>query len=191
MVKNFNLKPEFKRRATLSKQCLVLGLTDFESVYNHVQQLPYGRNSNRSDYTLILKENKGTCSTKHAFLKALAIENNVEDLHLCLGIFKMDRHNTPKIGTILDSYQLDYIPEAHCYLKMNNIIKDITFKSSEQPVFANSLLHEDCIMPEQIGDYKIELHQSFLMSWIDKGNIKLSFEALWKVREMCIAQLSE
>lgn len=190
MVKNFNLSAH----KTLSKQCLALGLTNYDTVYNVVQQLPYGRNSNRSNYTLILKENKGTCSTKHAFLKAIAIENNCKDLKLCLGIFKMNRNNTPKITTILDIYQLEYIPEAHCYLKVNDVIKDITFNDNninDQPAFTNSLLHEEFILPEQIGDYKVEYHQAFLKSWIVKENVPLSYEKLWKVRELCIAQLSK
>nr|WP_321245516.1 hypothetical protein [uncultured Psychroserpens sp.] len=189
MVKNFKLS----QKESLSKQCVSLGLTDFDAVYNYMKQLPYGRNSNRSNYKLVLKENKGTCSTKHAFLKAVAIENNTEDLKLCLGIFKMNRDNTPKISAVLDRYQLDYIPEAHCYLKVSDTIKDITFNDShnELPAFAQSLLHEEFILPEHIGEYKVNLHQTFLKSWIIKENIPLTFDELWKVRELCIAQLSK
>ncbi|WP_040278504.1 hypothetical protein [Psychroserpens damuponensis] len=187
MVKYFNLldsKP-------LSKQCIALGLTNFESVYEFVKQLPYGRNTNRSDYTLILKERKGTCSTKHAFLKAIALENNYEDLQLYMGIFKMNKENTSKISSILDAHKLDYIPEAHCYLKLNNVIKDITFNTNEAPIFAKTLVHEALITPEQIGDYKLKWHQAYLKSWLVNQNISLSYNDLWKVRELCIAQLSE
>jgi len=138
MVRNFNLS----KTKIISKQCHELGLINFDTLYNYVIKLPYGRNSNRSDYKLILEEHKGTCSTKHAFLKAIAIENDIEDITLCLGVFKMNRDNTPKITAILDTYDIDYIPEAHCYLKVDNTIKDITFNDRKQPVFAASLLHE-------------------------------------------------
>jgi hypothetical protein len=187
MVKNFNLSES----KSLSKQCVSLGLTDFDAVYNYVRQLPYGRNSNRRNYKLILKEKRGTCSTKHAFLKARYLENNNEDLKLCLGIFKMNSNNTPKISGVLDTYQLDYIPEAHCYLKVGETIKDITFNDNEKPIFIESLLHEEAILPEQIGSYKIILHQTFLTSWIEEESVQLTFDDLWKVRELCIAQLSE
>lgn len=187
MVINFNLS----KTEILSKQCHELGLIDFDILYDFVKKLHYGRNSKRNDFRLIIEENKGTCSTKHAFLKAIAIENDIEDITLCLGIFKMNRENTPKISTVLDAHNLDYIPEAHCYLKIDDIIKDITFNDSEQPVFAASLLHEEHILPEQIGDYKIKLHQSFLKSWIIKDNVQFSFDELWNVRELCITKLSE
>ena len=105
----------------------------------------------------------------------------------------MNSINTPKITTVLDTYQLDYIPEAHCYLKVNDTIKDITFNKSnnEQPAFAKSLLYEEFILPEQIGTYKITCHQAFLKSWIIKEKVPLDFEELWRVRELCIDQLSK
>jgi hypothetical protein len=187
MEKNFNLS----RKEPLSNQCISLGLTNFNTVYNYVKQLPYGRNSNRSNYKLVLEENRGTCATKHAFLKAIAIENDNKDVKLCLGIFKMNRDNTPKISAILEANHLDYIPEAHCYLKVDDIIKDITFNTNESPAFAKTLLCEEFILPEQISDYKINLHQSFLKSWMAKEDAQFSFDELWKIRERCIAQLFE
>jgi hypothetical protein len=189
MVKNFKLSGS----KILSKQSISLGLTHFDALYNYVKNIPYGRNSNRSNYKLILNENKGTCSTKHAFLKAIAVENERDDIKLCLGVFKMNNDNTPKVSTILDRYQLDYIPEAHCYLKVNDTINDITFTNSGngEPDFAQCVLHEEFIAPEQIGDYKVNLHQTFLKSWIINENMTFNFDELWKIRELCIAALSE
>ncbi|MEH6536081.1 MAG: hypothetical protein V7719_06795 [Psychroserpens sp.] len=187
MVKNFNLS----KSQSLSKQCIIKGLTDFYSVFNYIKQLPYGRLANRSDYTLILRENKGTCSTKHAFLKAIAIENGIEDLKLCLGVFKMNAKNTPKLKLVLEQHDLDYIPEAHCYLKHNETIMDITFGNDGDPAFVDTLMHEEFIIPEHIGDYKVELHQSFLKSWIANENLEFSFDELWKIRESCILAISK
>ena len=42
----------------------------FEELIVKVKNLPYGRNANRYDFSLVLSENKGTCSSKHAFLKS-------------------------------------------------------------------------------------------------------------------------
>jgi hypothetical protein len=42
---------------------------DFEALIEKVKNIPYGRNSNRTDFSLVISENKGTCSSKHAFLK--------------------------------------------------------------------------------------------------------------------------
>jgi hypothetical protein len=187
MVKNINLTIQ----NPLSQNCIKLGLTHLYSVYKYVQQIPYGRNSNRSDYTLILEENKGTCSTKHAFLKALALENDYNNIELRLGIFEMNSTNTIKISKILNTYKLDYIPEAHCYLKLNHTINDITFNCNKPPIFSKTLMHEEYIIPNQIGNYKVNMHQKFIKSWIEKENISLNFDKIWEIRELCIAQLSE
>ncbi|MDG5491876.1 hypothetical protein [Psychroserpens sp. SPM9] len=187
MVRNFKLS----KHKLLSKACISRELTDFSSVYNHIKSLPYGRTTNRSDYASVLSEHKGTCSTKHAFLKAIAIENDVEDLKLFLGIFKMNALNTPKLKSILESYNLNYIPEAHCYLKYHHQILDLTFGTDTHPAFVATLMYETSIIPEQIGDYKVELHQSYLKSWLDNEELDMSFDELWSIREACIAEISE
>ena len=187
MVKNFNLT----KNKPLSKLCIAKGFSDFHAVFEHIKQLPYGRTINRSDYTQVIKEDKGTCSTKHAFLKAIAIENDINDLKLCLGVFKMNSENTPQLKSILETHGLNYIPEAHCYLKYDNTSIDITFGADSDPEFINDLLYEELIFPEHIGNYKVDFHQSFLKSWIKSENLKLSFNELWKIREACIIKLSE
>lgn len=187
------MEPSFKLTTLkpLSKASISKGYSDFKSVFNYIKALPYGRPSNRSDFTLVLTEEKGTCSTKHAFLKAIAIENDFEDLELCLGIFKMNVENTPKIKTILEQHQLSYIPEAHCYLKLVDKVIDITFRTPNETSFVKSLLHEETILPEHIGAYKVNLHKSYLKSWIETEHLPLSFDELWTIRETCISAISE
>jgi hypothetical protein len=80
-----------------------------------VRSLPYGRNSDHSDWRLVLGEGRGTCSTKHALLADLARENR-RHVALVLGIYEMDEDNTQEIGTVLDRNGLPCVPEAHCYL---------------------------------------------------------------------------
>src|SRR5215813_2060548 len=94
---------------------VVRGITDFRSAGRYLHQLPYGRNSNRADFRLVLPEGRGTCSTKHALLAELACEQNLP-IVLTLGIYEMHEWNTPGTGKVLDQYGLSFIPEAHCYL---------------------------------------------------------------------------
>ncbi|WP_299274934.1 hypothetical protein [uncultured Psychroserpens sp.] len=187
MDKSIKLSPA----QPLSKVCLDKGLSDFEAVFNFVKQLPYGRTTNRSDFTQVLQEHKGTCSTKHALLKAIAIENDIDDLKLCLGVFEMNPKNTPKIKYVLEQYHLDYIPEAHCYLRHHDDIIDITFNSTTEPSFSETLQYEVHIEPNQIGDYKVTFHKSYLKTWIKNEQLHLSFNQLWKIREACILAISE
>ena len=79
-----------------------------------MHSLPYGRNSDRSDWRLILKEGRGTCSTKHALLADLAREN-LRHVVPVLGVYDVDEGNTPGIGTVLERHGIPCVPEAHCY----------------------------------------------------------------------------
>ena len=132
----------------------------------------------------------GTCSTKHALLKTLASENNRADVQLVVGIFRMNEFNTPKVKSCLDRYHLHYIPEAHCYLKLDQTIYDFTGTSFLEMKFIPDLLCEFEIAPDQIFDYKINQHKAFLKEWLVMNpEIKWSIEEIWKIREECISEL--
>ncbi len=153
---------------------------------------PYGRNSHRSDFLLVLPEERGTCSTKHALLAAVAREQNLL-IVLTLGIYEMHERNTPGVGIVLDQHGLSAIPEAHCYLAYQGVRIDITRSGAEPTEPISRFLYEEAIVPEQIGDYKVQLHQRFLCDWIaEKGSpTSLSFAEIWRIREKCIAALAQ
>lgn len=169
----FNFKLNEK---TLSKTCKALGLNNFIAVCNYVHQLPYGRNKNRGDYSLILIEQKGTCSTKHAFLKQIALENNVHEIKLALGIYKMKEFNTKGVGAILKKHSIDYIPKAHVYLKYNDTIYDFTRPKKSNISFEKDLMYQEFIMPDSIRESKVKLHKLFIKDWIKTENISYSFQ---------------
>ena len=175
----------------LSKSCIALGLIDFVLVCKYVKQLPYGRNTDRSNFISILDEKRGTCSTKHAFLKQIAIENEVEQIQFCLCIYKMKETNTKGIGKVLSKYNLNYIPEAHTYLKFNNKILDFTRNETSQTSFENSILFEEKILPKQIGNYKLDFHKNYIKDWIATKEIPYSLQEIWSIREACIAELGK
>lgn len=182
----------FKIKSTLpcSTLCKTNGLRDFISLGNHLKKIPYGRTKHRSDYCSVLIENKGTCSTKHAFLKQIAIENNIQNIQLYIGIYKMNDANTKGVGNVLKSYNLEYIPEAHTYLKINKKTVDITRAIISREFFKDSLLTETKILPNDIGDFKIEFHQKHIKQWLLEEKINSNFETVWRIRELCIAALS-
>ena len=96
------------------------GITSWNALCRYVQLLPYGRNYIRHNLLLVIEEQKGTCSSKHALLKHVADVNNIPNVQLIMGIYKMNEINTPKIGNTLVNNKLNYIPEAHCYLKIDD-----------------------------------------------------------------------
>lgn len=184
---NFNII----NQSELTRELLDLGITNFNDTLNYIQKLPYGRNSDRSNFNLIIEEQKGTCSTKHAYLASLAEQHKMHDVKLFMGIYKMTEENTPGILSVLEKWKLSYVPEAHCYLKINQVITDITRDCNVHVSFDKSLLFEEEILPHQIGDFKINRHQEFIRNWIVSESILYNFETIWHIREACINSLTK
>lgn len=154
-----------------------------------VKNLPYRRNSNRTDFSLVITEKIGTCSSKHAYLKDFADKKNIENVKLVIGIYKMKESNT-KIGNILSENNIEYIPEAHCYLKIDGIPLDCTTSNSNFDKIKKDILQEIEIDPYQVADFKIDFHQNYIKKWLFETNSKFSFDQIWKIREKCIENLS-
>ena len=163
----------------------------FSEAAQYIKSLPYKRNKNKKDIACVLIDNYGTCSTKHALLKQLAIENEQPEFKLMMGIYKMHACNTPHIAPMLHAYKLEYIPEAHNYLRYNNLILEFTSKKSTPADFIPDLLEESEILPEQVTDFKICYHRDYISQWQKQENIPYSIEELWEIREKCIKSLSE
>jgi len=185
---NFNIES----KGEISEEFLKKSILTYNDASKYVQNLTYGRNLDKDDLKSVFKDNKGTCSTKHAVLKQLANENGLKNVKLMLGIFKMNGFNTPKIYKTLKSYNLDYIPEAHNYLKYNNRIYDFTKINSSPSNFESDLLYEIEIKSSEINQTKIQIHKNFLIDWLQQNpTINYSIEELWSIREQCIQDLSE
>ncbi|MGK4568046.1 hypothetical protein [Flavobacterium sp. 3HN19-14] len=166
------------------------GIATFSEAIQYVKNLPYGRNASRTDFSLVISENKGSCSTKHAFLKSLADENKVPDVMLFIGIYQMNGTNTPKTAKILSENNIDFIPEAHCYLKIKNDYLDLTSPTACFDNIKSVILEEITIDPLQVGDFKIGYHQAFLKKWLSDSQSAFSFTGFWNIREQCIEALS-
>lgn len=162
----------------------------WEQMLEHIRKLPYGRNANRFDFNLVLEEGRGSCSSKHALLKQVADLKGIPDVQLILGIYRMNKLNTPGIGTVLEQNDIDYIPEAHCYLKIGGERFDYTSEHADFENIRMDVLAERVIEPEQVSEYKVEFHKTFVRDWLRKSAFEMDFEQLWAIRETCISNLT-
>ncbi|WP_299439167.1 hypothetical protein [uncultured Aquimarina sp.] len=174
----------------LSKLIIEKGITSWNELIEYIKIIPYGRNSNRTDSTLVISENKGTCSSKHALLKKIADLNGAKDVELIIGIYKMNSINTPKIGNIFLNNHIKYIPEAHCYLRYKGETIDATSGTSDFEKIKKDVMTEKKIQPDQVGSFKIKYHQDFIKNWITTEKLNFSFDEIWEIREQCIKNLS-
>ena len=185
--KNFNLLPG----TPISNEFLALSIPTFLDAALYVRELPYGRNSNKSNRLLVLSEKCGTCSGKHALLAELAIEHQ-QPIQLYFGIFKISKITHPVVASILENSGLDYYPELHAYLVSDGARFDFTgIQNTIEPKV--EFLKEFPAEPNQVESYKEKAHKEFLAEWLitEKLSDQLNLEQLWKVREECIATRSD
>lgn len=187
-MKNFKIQ---KDKGIVSEQFLNRNIHDFYSACHYISMLPYKRNTDKHDILCVFNDSGGTCSTKHAVLRKLALENDAAEIKLILGIFKMDAGYTGKIKNTLEKFNLEYIPEAHNYLKIEQTYYDFTKANSNYHDFKNKLLIEKEIEYNQIVEEKSAFHQGFLKNWINTENLNYSLHKIWEIREQCIQDLQK
>jgi hypothetical protein len=186
-----NTEYKLESRDKLTKLAKSKGIYTWNELTEFIKNLPYGRNKNRTDFGLVLSEQKGTCSSKHALLKSIAELNNVPNIELIIGIYRMTASNTPKIGTELTENSIEFIPEAHCYLKINGKRTDLTSEQSEFKKIENDIIQEREIEPKQVTDFKVDYHKEFMKRWLKETKSKFEFDHIWRIREKCIINLTE
>ena len=165
------------------------GIHHWGKALAYICDLPYGRNSSRTNFSLVMIEGKGTCSSKHALAKAIALEQGFECIDLVMCLYKMTEDNTPSLGDILSAHGLAYIPEAHCYLLVEGEALDITQSQADFASIQADILYEQVIQPEQVSTFKVDFHQNYIKEWIHHTQIPFTFEELWTIREKCIQRL--
>jgi hypothetical protein len=182
-----------ENNGVISEEFIKLGIADFESACQYISLLPYRRNTNKNDISCILKDKGGTCSTKHAVLRKLALENKLDGIKLILGIFKMDGAYDKRISKTLTKAGLAFIPEAYNYLKINDTYIDVTMPGSNyEAEIKPRLLKEQEIEYNEITHYKVQIHRDFLRKWVrTQQELNYTVDEIWKIREQCILDLQQ
>lgn len=164
------------------------GWNDFGALCEHVRALPYGRVSHAADVLSVLREHKGTCSSKHRLLAAVAHDCGHPEIELVVGIYAMSEVNTPGVGAVLRTASCVAIAEAHCYLRVGEARWDFTGLSAGRESPFASLLEEHVVLPEALGTQKLSLHHQALVRWA--AFVGQSPAAAWSLREACIDALT-
>ncbi len=99
----------------LSKKFLDLGIKTFKHACNYVHNVDYGYNTKYEDKMIFFKENKGSCTSKHAVIAGLAQELKIPLYkHVC--VYKFTEEITTGVNEILNKYNIPYVPMTHCFL---------------------------------------------------------------------------
>ncbi|CAN5856989.1 hypothetical protein BH11BAC7_BH11BAC7_07420 [soil metagenome] len=182
---NFKITPA----GQISKAFLERNIYDFQQACGFVKKLPYRRNSNKDNMMTVFSDECGTCGTKHALLKQLAHENELDELKLIVGLFNMNARNTPQVSETLFAHKLEYVPEAHCYLRFDGEIIDCTKTTAFN--FVDDLIEEMEISQGQVSAYKEAYQKAYLKKWLlQNTEIKFTLDEFWAIREQCIMDIS-
>ena len=188
-----DFKIGIKNNAPISRGFLEKGIQNFDEAKRWVHRLSYGRNSNCFDYSLVFKEEKGTCTTKHTLLAALAIENFIP-VSLKVGICRLDLVSEPHIAVLLDQLNIEWFPEAHCYCldkrKPQEEYFDVTFPGALSELSLEVVKEYD-IIPEDIRKKKQQFHLDYLKAWIEDTGVgnRFTIEEVYAIREKWIKSL--
>lgn len=178
-------------KGPFSKLVTNLGINDLEELDFWIRNLPYGRTTNRGKLIQVIEENRGSCSSKHALFKTIAEENNHSEFKLILCMYKMSNKNTPGIGNEYLDLNINFIPEAHVYIRLNEQVYDMTSAKSSFSRISEDIIEEKEINPPQITSFKVKYHKDFIQRWINENKYPFTLEDIWLVRERCIHNLSE
>lgn len=163
-----------------------VGIEDFRSACEYVWRLPFGRTSHPHNISLVIKEGRGTCGSKHALLAYLAREAKREDLHLMLCIYKKPPPNEPEIRNLFFQNGLSFIIEAHCYLSFHNHPFDFTRYPKSWNIEEGAIVHREAIHPLMTGNYKRTQHRRYITQYHGEDHA----QDIIRIREQCIWILS-
>lgn len=177
-----------QNKGQLSMCVLGLGYTRFLDFADFVKSLPYGRTSDTQNRMAVIHEGRGTCSSKHVLLAALAHECGYTNIQLMVGFYRMCEDNTPGVGKLLEEAGLSYLPEAHNYLIFRDKRYDFTgLKEGKSSPF-DSLYFERPINLEELPQIKKTLHQAEISKFAKQ--LRLDPQNIWETREACIRAVS-
>lgn len=132
----------------ISKTFLGMGIDRFSEACRWVHDLPYGYNSDKGDLMILFKENKGTCTTKHAVIGTLAVELALP-VTKTIGIYAMTEAVVTGTQAVQDAYRLPYIPMIHCFLTAGDVRVDLTEgnqNGKNRPI--NDFLYTEDVRPD-------------------------------------------
>jgi hypothetical protein len=167
------------------------GVQSFRAACAYVQRLPYGYNSDRDDPMILFKEQKGTCTTKHAVIAALASELGLP-VAKHIGIYAMTEALVTGTQALLDTFSLPYVPMIHCFLACGSDRVDLTAGNRDgKNRTIDAFLHTEAVAPhisakEEYLRYRRAM-ENLLATRDELRAVKL--KTVLKAREMGIALL--
>ncbi|MFX1463516.1 MAG: hypothetical protein ACFFBF_10800 [Promethearchaeota archaeon] len=184
---------EIEDKGKISKKFLELGISSFREACDYVHNVEYGFNSDYDDEMIFFKENKGSCTSKHAVISGLAEELNIP-LYKHVGVYKLTEEISSGAQEILKKYDIPYVPMVHCFL----VYKDFRFDLTEGNCNGKNITLEEFIHEEKVNPFISRKEEYLLFKRILKEKVLPSKEmdgiserSLLKAREESIILIKQ
>jgi len=171
---------EIKSLGEMSKKFLDLGIKSFKQSCEYVHKIEYGYNSNYNDKFIFFKENKGTCTSKHAVIAGLAEELHIP-LYKYVGIYKLTEEISTGTNEILKKYKIPYIPMIHCFL----VYKDSRFDLTEGNYNGKKTTIDELIHEEKVDPFISNKDEYLLFKKVLKNKV-LPLEEMDEIKERAL-----
>jgi hypothetical protein len=177
----------------ISRKFLDLGINSFREACDYVHNVEYGYNTDYEDRMIFFKENKGTCTTKHATIAGLAEELEIP-LYKHVGVYKFTEEISSGTKEILKRFNIPYVPMVHCFL----VYEKFRFDLTEGNCNGKNTSLEEFIHEERVDPFISRKDEYLLLKKVIKDKILPSKEmegikerSLLKAREESIILLKE
>jgi hypothetical protein len=174
-----------KTSGKISKKFLELGIKSFKEACEYISNVEYGYNTNYDDDMILFKENKGTCTTKHAVIAALAEELNIP-LFKYVGIYKFTEEISTGANELLKKYHIPYVPMIHCFLVYDQYRFDLTEGNNN----GKKTTIEDFIHKEKVEPFISRKDEYLILKRVLK-EIILSSEEMKGIKEKTLLKARE
>lgn len=184
---------EINALGKISKKFLELGITSFKDACEYVHNQEYGYITDYDDEMIFFKENRGTCTTKHGVIAALAEELNIP-LYKNVGVYKFTEEISTGANEIMIKYNVPYAPMVHCFLVYDKYRFDLTEGNNNgKKTSIEEFIHTEKVIPfiSRKDEYlllKRVLKEKILPSHEMKG---IDERTLLKAREESITLLKK
>ncbi|MBD3194161.1 MAG: hypothetical protein GF317_03840 [Candidatus Lokiarchaeota archaeon] len=172
-------------KGEMSKKFLSLGIDSFKEACLYVHDQEYGYNSDYSDHMIFFKEGKGSCTSKHAVIAALADELEIP-LYKKVAIYELTEDITDGAGKIIKKYGIPYIPMQHCFL----VYKDYRFDLTEGNNNGKKTSIDEFIHTEKVNPFISKKDEYLILKKVLKEKI-LTSEKMKNIDEKTLLKARE
>jgi len=151
-----------RAQGVISEQFLQRSLKTFHEACQWTKDLPYGTNSSREDSLIMFEEGYGTCTTKHGAIARLAQEQNLP-IHKNLGFYRLNNEIVTGVNPLLKPYNLDFIPQIHCFLAFENWRVDLTEGNCNGK---NKTIEDYDFVIQVVPDLTCEQHHAYYLEYL-------------------------